>query len=408
MYRNSKRIFFLFFVLASCKTAEQTTADPSEVGAKTGNPREPYALYFPIREIITTGSAKSSQSTQYICRLGCRDDFKKANSDATLKDICGSSLGALSYKDFYESASRLKLADAGKTFLALVEGDKDRAQPEVGSADYNAMISLIRGTEDVFLSKGNRELATRVCQVASFAEIFHTDSSGATPALSIFKLPENPTARLTKVKDYTYEEWSWRNFGFVPKLKGTLYKDEATDKHYWRYGSSGKIVPAGVAPAVNGAFYGDTVYVNGTRVAGSVGSCFPAGTGIATPSGDKSIENLKIGDQLTSYELSTGAYTTSTITDIKVHRMLRGMRVKLSNGKSFRPTPAHPIYSPSRSAWVLASDLRDGDTVMYRDEAAVTVSIEAISELTTDEDVYNLSVEPNHNYFADGVLVHNY
>lgn len=71
--------------------------------------------------------------------------------------------------------------------------------------------------------------------------------------------------------------------------------------------------------------------------------------------------------------------------------------------KSLRCTPDHKIYTPHRG-YVEAQELNPDDIVIFDDGSHGVV---VVSKLEETSDVYDITVEDNHNFFADGVLVHN-
>jgi len=74
-------------------------------------------------------------------------------------------------------------------------------------------------------------------------------------------------------------------------------------------------------------------------------------------------------------------------------------------------TAEHPFWCPRRGSWVPIGELREGEQVLCwlgaadAGERPIT-SIEIITHVD-DVEVYTLSVEGEHNYFAESVLVHN-
>jgi len=67
-------------------------------------------------------------------------------------------------------------------------------------------------------------------------------------------------------------------------------------------------------------------------------------------------------------------------------------------------TPRHPIYVPSHGGYIDVEDLQVGTVV--RLEGGARAEVVSLGWLPGEE-VYNLEVEGWHNYFAEGVLVHN-
>lgn len=126
--------------------------------------------------------------------------------------------------------------------------------------------------------------------------------------------------------------------------------------------------------------------------------CLVAGTQIITDCGTKNIEDIKIGDNVltrTGYKKVLASECTNE--NAKV------MTVKFNNGASLTGTPNHPIFMSDGSIKDLGV-LRVNESVMGAfSNPAVT---EIFKECGTHK-VYNLTVEDNHEYFANGILTHN-
>ena len=70
-------------------------------------------------------------------------------------------------------------------------------------------------------------------------------------------------------------------------------------------------------------------------------------------------------------------------------------------------TPNHPIFIEG-FGYKPAGNLIIGDKVLlYVNNAFVAVPISNITTIKSNETVYNLEVSGEHNYFANGVVVHN-
>ena len=127
--------------------------------------------------------------------------------------------------------------------------------------------------------------------------------------------------------------------------------------------------------------------------------CFIAGTGIHLPSGIKSIEDIKVGDTVKSFDIGTSSVVNSKVTETFVHSDRYYMII---NG-TIKTTSVHPFYSDGN--WIEAGDLSIGDKILHVDGLEHTVkTIELNDEPVT---VYNFEVDGTHNYFAEGYLVHN-
>ena len=141
-------------------------------------------------------------------------------------------------------------------------------------------------------------------------------------------------------------------------------------------------------------------------------SCFIEGTQVTMESGfTRNIEDLRSGDTVLSYNVQDDVFV-----DRKVRALIRSSANELytleSESVSFEGVTAeHPFYQPDMNLWVPVNELRQGDLVLVtrhgrtRSERIVKLDTQFLDESV---DVYNLTVEgPEHNYFANDVLVHN-
>lgn len=151
--------------------------------------------------------------------------------------------------------------------------------------------------------------------------------------------------------------------------------------------------------------------------------CFEAGTPIHTAQGKVPIEQIKVGEQVLSYNEQTGQleYKAVAQTFVSVKANLVKFRVA-GEKRSFTTTTEHPFYvRPGHRArdglatgdeadakdWVTASELRVGDQVLRPDGKWTRIT--SIWQERTPITVYNFEVEGNHSYFVGdiGVLSHN-
>ncbi len=153
-------------------------------------------------------------------------------------------------------------------------------------------------------------------------------------------------------------------------------------------------------------------------------SCFGAGTLVATPNGPTPIERLRMGDRVLAYDLENEVIVVSQVTAVFVHELVRTGVLRLARGLAaqkrperlraegdteLRVTPNHPIFSQETGKFVDAGTLRAGSKLLYLDGRRTTPGQCAGFDETVSrvETVYNITVERHHNYFANGVLVHN-
>jgi hypothetical protein len=130
-------------------------------------------------------------------------------------------------------------------------------------------------------------------------------------------------------------------------------------------------------------------------------SCILKGTPVATPTGPRPIQDLRIGDKVLSRS-SKGEMGDSTVTDIRSADVDGHLVLILSDGVELSCTGEHPIAVGDQ--WIRAKLLRVGDEVTCHDKIRKLVEIKTVSQPAT---VYDITVEPHHNFLANGVLVHN-
>jgi hypothetical protein len=137
-------------------------------------------------------------------------------------------------------------------------------------------------------------------------------------------------------------------------------------------------------------------------------TCFAAGTRIATPAGPTPIEAVHVGMAVYAYDTARAERVVREVTAVHVRANASVGRLTLSDGVSLRVTPSHPVYSPGHGTYRPVSDMRPHDTVLSLagDEPQFPALME-YAEAATVEAVYNITVSGEHNYFAEGVLVHN-
>ncbi len=143
-------------------------------------------------------------------------------------------------------------------------------------------------------------------------------------------------------------------------------------------------------------FINDTAYARG--------GCFGQGTLILTPQGEKLIEQFHQGDRIITYNLTTHHEEKGSLEKIQV---ISSPDYFLINGK-IKVTGTHPFYvqTPTGFNLIEAQYLKIGDRLVGEKETDLIIS--HINHINKTITVYNLIfVNPNHNFFADGILVHN-
>jgi hypothetical protein len=148
-------------------------------------------------------------------------------------------------------------------------------------------------------------------------------------------------------------------------------------------------------------------------------SCFSGDALIDTPEGLKKIEDLKIGDYVASYEIDEGKVVVKQIKG--VYKKEYDGNLLIINGYETKATIGHPFavktknnelkwaaYDPSADKefhTVQVIQLLEGEH--YINVLNDWALIEKIELVPYKGNVYNISVEETHNYFAENILVHN-
>lgn len=82
------------------------------------------------------------------------------------------------------------------------------------------------------------------------------------------------------------------------------------------------------------------------------------------------------------------------------------MCITHNSGKYIECTPEHKVYTSNRG-YVEAKDILSTDKLVIDGVQDNTDELLSIVNLANQEDVYDITVEDNHNFFANGILVHN-
>ena len=94
-----------------------------------------------------------------------------------------------------------------------------------------------------------------------------------------------------------------------------------------------------------------------------VDECFPKGTKIHTPKGEKELQNLCVGDIITSYNRHTKKIENKPVVNIMKHKAHDIVCIKLKSGQIVFCTKNHPFFVRDKG-WVSAENLRGNDYVM--------------------------------------------
>lgn len=133
-------------------------------------------------------------------------------------------------------------------------------------------------------------------------------------------------------------------------------------------------------------------------------SCFAAETRVATPYGLRPIASLKPGETVWSWDQLRHSRVRSTVTRVLWHPPRRVVRLRLAGGGlPVFVTRNHRLLS--ERGWCRVASLRVGERLLT---PTGLQKVEVIEPVGGRVPVYNLHTTGMHNYFAEGVLAHNF
>ena len=133
--------------------------------------------------------------------------------------------------------------------------------------------------------------------------------------------------------------------------------------------------------------------------------CFAKGTLVLLENGQRPIEQIIVGDFVYSYN-----FEKDTVELCKVMKTFENRTKEIfeitTNHEKIMVTAQHPFYVKNKG-WIKVKDLRINDILTSK--AHHGIQIKDIKRMTQSENVYNIEVEGNHNYFVtnSAILVHN-
>lgn len=150
-------------------------------------------------------------------------------------------------------------------------------------------------------------------------------------------------------------------------------------------------------------------------------NCFVAGTKVHMEDGsEKNIEDVIVGDSVISFNERTKEKEIKKVIDLRKSTNDNLVKYTLSNGTEITSTYEHPYYVDGKD---LASyiphnskavhDLYNEANQIYIGDKLYTfdggiVEITSIDEINIEQtDVFIFTVEDNHNFYANNILVHN-
>lgn len=144
-----------------------------------------------------------------------------------------------------------------------------------------------------------------------------------------------------------------------------------------------------------------TVILTGVQAGCSYPMCVVEGTQILTPEGTKPVESITAGDVVWTLG-SSGSLERGIVQGVRAATSSQYLRLAFSDGQELRVTGEHPVKT--ERGWRKAKTLKPGMLVRKSEGFVELVTTETTLDRVR---VFDLDVEPNSNYFANGVLVHN-
>ncbi len=143
----------------------------------------------------------------------------------------------------------------------------------------------------------------------------------------------------------------------------------------------------------------------------SAACCVAKGTRVRTKRGERLVEALQVGDEVTCIDAVTGQRVSTTVSAM---RTAQRECVTLSTSRGvLRCTTDHPLYDPDTATWADAGDwvLGKRSTLLWVPEADDGLLERVVAEAGTTvsrEQVFDLTIEHElHDFVANGLLVHN-
>lgn len=91
--------------------------------------------------------------------------------------------------------------------------------------------------------------------------------------------------------------------------------------------------------------------------------CFPSGMKIMTPIGEKNIEEIKVGDEVISFNIETKKNEIKKVTKL-FSRNYSGEMSLIDNNVNLSSTPNHKVFTINRG-YIRADQLTDDDKLVY-------------------------------------------
>lgn len=303
------------------------------------------------------------------------------------------STGNVSDEYFYD-AFGVELARAGTTendYLFTGEQlDSSLGQYYLRARYYDSSVGRFT-QQDTWMGRNSDPVTLHKYLYANADPVRYVDYSGNFSIGSVMSAV-NITARLATIANTSYTVFkiaSGEEELSASQIGSTLLFNALG-------GAAGKVI----------GFFGKK-FASKFKALGCGKNSFIAGTIVQTDTGFKAIEDISIGDMVLTYSETSGRQEYQEVVHlIRGEKEYELVNLELSNGENIESTAKHLYFVDDN--WVEAKNLKVGSKLTDSDfQNELTVVEITVVKRTTN--VYNLTVNLNHNYYVGnvGVLVHN-
>ncbi len=320
------------------------------------------------------------------------------------------------------------LNKANDSQLALIENSilMEKAKTSFAHFVVYTMPEFLLSWHNILLMQKLQELADgKIRRLMVFMPPRHGKSELVSRRFPAFMLGRNPDAKIIGAS-YGSDLASMMNRDVQRIIDSDPYRsifpDTSLEGSHVKGGSEGRYVRnSSMFEIVNHSGYYKSAGVGGA-ITGVGAQCFQAHTKITAEFGSKLISEITVNEKVWSYNHETNSRELKRVEAILQRGVSRLVQIKTTGGRKVSCTPEHPIYTEERGYWqaaqvightVVAERSPDGSCSslpnLSRPSPQVTSDTVSMVETLCSEEVpvYDLQIEGNHNFFANGILVHN-
>ena len=237
----------------------------------------------------------------------------------------------------------------------------------------------------------------------------YTDTNASFPTITITVTDRSGEGLIAN--ESLYYGWSYSTTSSPQDYKEVAWPNVA--------GAKSKSINVSIMPPKDGNIYylwvgtmrdlaGNTseVFVSKAFINDDGESCFTAGTKIKTNIGTRTIENIKVGDMVYSYNEKNATSELKKVTKVFV-RKSNELNYLKTNEDEIKVTPEHPLYVIGKG-FISTKNIKVGDKIKTENGEETVIS-NIYKKFNSYINVYNFEVEDNHNYYVgtSALLAHN-